>query len=208
MTGVLAVPEQPVRRPRLDTWGLVLPADWWTIPLADEPQRTRSIAQLVERQFGHADASAVLKRAMLTEFSATAASAAAAGGRLMAVCLLQAGGIPVSASLIAYKLAAVSVTGQGVRELESVLAVDAPAGMTLDLGESTTGTVLRKVAERLVSIENELEQVPQLLAEYWLEPTGGGPVLYLTFTTPLVTVREAMVELFDAIVAGVAPTDD
>jgi hypothetical protein len=208
VTGVSTVPEQPVRRPRLDAWGLVLPADWWTIPLADEPQRTRSIAQLVERQFGHADASAVLKRAMLTDFNATAASAAAAGGRLMAVCLLQADGIPVSASLIAYKLAAVSVTGQGVRELESVLAVDAPAGMTLDLGESTTGTVLRKVTERLVSTENELEQVPQLLAEYWLEPTGGGPVLYLTFTTPLVTVRAAMVELFDTIVAGVAPTDD
>ena len=198
---------QALRRPRLDEWGLVLPADWWTIPLADEVQRARSIEQLVERQFGHADASAVLKRAMLAELTATAESAAAAGGRLMAVCLMQAGGMPVSASLIAYKLAAVSVTGQGVRELEAVLAVDAPAGMSLDLGESTTGTVLRKVTELPASTEGELEQIPQLLAEYWLEPTGGGPVLYLTFTTPLVMVREPMVELFDAIVAGVAPID-
>jgi hypothetical protein len=126
----------------------------------------------------------------------------------MAVCRLQAGGVPVSATVIADRLAAVSVTGQGVRELEAVLAVDAPAGMSLDLGESTTGTVLRKVTERPASPTSELERIPQLLAEYWVEPTGGGPMLYLTFTTPLVLVRAAMVELFDAIVAGVAPTED
>jgi len=68
---------QAVWRPGLDTWGPVLPAEWWTIALADEARRARSIEQLVERQFGHADASAVLKRAMLAEVTATAES----GGR-------------------------------------------------------------------------------------------------------------------------------
>ena len=52
--------------------GLVLPADWWVVPLGDEAVRGRVAAALVEHQVGGGDARAAARRLLRVEVGAAA----------------------------------------------------------------------------------------------------------------------------------------
>lgn len=44
-----------------------------------------------------------------------------------------------------------------------------------------------------------------LLADYWLDLDDGSGLVLLTFSSPLVEAREALLPLFDTVVASVTP---
>lgn len=71
--------------------GLVVPADWWVVPLADEAARARVIAAMVDQQIGPVDQNATLRRQLRTEVGASARRAAASGGWALAFMLTRAG---------------------------------------------------------------------------------------------------------------------
>lgn len=196
------------RRPRVDSVGILLPASWWTIDLTDEDSRRRSVAQLVDRQIGHADDRAALRVDARRRLGVVADQAAAAGGRMLAVSLMQAQGIPVTATLTTYRVAGGDVIGAGIVELESIMRKEAANDdARLDLAEGPQGPVLRRVARRAGSAELHAEQVAMLVVDYWLDPDDGHGLMLLTFSTPLVGLHEAFLELFDTIVASVGPAD-
>lgn len=197
------------RRPRVDSVGILLPASWWTIDLTDEGSRHRSVGRLVDRQVGRADDRAALRADARKQLGEAADQAAAAGGRMMAVSLMQAQGIPVTATLTAYRIPGRDVTGAGVVELESIMRKDTASseGSSLELAEGPQGPVLRRVSQRTGPVELGAERIPMLIVDYWLDPDDGHGLMLLTFSTPLVGLREAFLDLFDTIVASVGPAE-
>lgn len=112
-----------VRRPRVGSVGFLLPASWWTIDLATEESRRRSVSRLVDQQVGRADDRAGLRADARKQLGDAADQAAAAGGRVMAVSLMQAQGVPITATLTVYRVPGGEVTGIGLVELESIMRV-------------------------------------------------------------------------------------
>ncbi|CAN5304254.1 hypothetical protein BH11ACT1_BH11ACT1_22260 [soil metagenome] len=189
--------------------GILLPASWWTIDLRDEQSRRRSVARLVDQQIGRVDDRAALRADARRQLGAAADQAAAAGGRMMAVSLMEAQGIPVTATLTTYRIPGGDVTGAGVIELESIMRKDAVTddGSSLDLAEGHQGPVLRRVSRGAGPVELGAERIPMLRVDYWLDPDDGHGLMLLTFSTPLIGLREAFLDLFDTIVASVGPAE-
>ena len=75
---------------------LLLPDDWWVVPLTGGAARRASLKALVERQLGHADVDARLRADLRRELDAVTSAAAQQGGRFYAVCLMQVDGRPMS----------------------------------------------------------------------------------------------------------------
>ena len=196
------------RRPTIDSLGILLPASWWTIDLRDETARTRSVAALVERQIGRADIQATVRADIRRELGQAAEQAAAAGGRVMAVSLMRADRMPLAATLTAYRVPGTDLTGTGLTELEGALRDSAQGSeITIDLADGPRGPVLRRVSQRPGPVDLGAERLSMLIVDYWLDPEDGLGLMLLTFSSPLVEVRDAWLELFDTIVASVAPAE-
>ena len=132
---------------------------------------------------------------MRTEFTTVAACCLALA--------VGAGGAPaVPASLTVYRVPG-SLDARGRAAMTDVLATDEP-GHTLDIGEGPAGTVLRRVRPAAASTGLTGEHaLPALIADYWVEPAPGVQLVYLVFSSPLVDLRDELVQLFDTVVASV-----
>lgn len=187
---------------------LTLPDGWWIIPLADEEGRHRSIAALVARQFTGIEDRPLIQSGLRTTLRAQAEAAnQAQGSRLLAISLAQPEGVPMPASLVLswLDLPGPAERGRVLMDLQERLHPDLtkplPAGCSLDLARVPPGHVLRRVhLQRHESAGSA--PIPSLVADYWLERPDGGGVVHLAFGTPLVPIREQMLELFDAIVSA------
>jgi len=83
-------------------FSFVLPADWWRIPLVSEEARTTNIDHMVDHQFPNKDEAAQLRHDLKEELNKQASQAAQIGGLVMAFCLLNLEGAPVSATMTCY----------------------------------------------------------------------------------------------------------
>lgn len=190
---------------------VVLPDHWWVIPLQPQQTRERSVERLVERQFAGVDDQPLLRADTRRQLLAQAEQAATSDACLLALCLLQVAGAPVPASLVVHWVDVLSdpdsVPGDGAlllalrEELEPANGTSARPGFTLDLAHLSAGKVLRRVYERDAEIEGA-EPTPSLVADYWLERPDGAGLVQLAFGTPMVPLREAMLELFDSIASA------
>lgn len=195
------------RRATAEGWAVLLPASWWTIDLRTEEARRGAVAALVERQVGRADDRASLRAEIRRHLVRAADDASRAGGRFMAVSLMRVGDRPVPATLTLYRLLGADLTAQGVVELEAVLRPGTTEEDRLDLAEGPVGPVLRRVTRRAGSAEVGGEDVPLLVADYWVDPGDERGLLHLSFSTPMVAVTDAMLTLFDTVVASVGPVE-
>lgn|GEM_PF-584853 len=193
--------------------GLVVPSSWWTVPLADEEARRRSIAMLVDRQVGRDDRKAGLRRELRTDLAGAAESAATAGGILMAVSTMTVDGLPVPATMTVYP--APGRMDTATAEALVAMLTDDDAGTddgslrwspeeewarsAAEVLALDRGPVVRRIAYRRGPRELEAQDQPVLLVEYWLDP-GDGSVVNVTFSSPLVQLGAALVELFDLVV--------
>lgn len=188
--------------------GLLLPASWWTIGLTDEHGRRASIAHLVDQQIGRGDERAALRADTRKHLQASADDAAAAGGRLMAISLMQAGGVPVPATMTLYRLPGADLTGQGVAQLEAVMRPGTEGSDSLDLADGPLGPVLRRVRRRPGPKDLGAERLTMLTVDYWLDPEDGQGLVYLVFSSPIGQVEEPLLALFDAIMGSIGPSED
>ncbi|UZN04783.1 hypothetical protein [Cellulomonas sp. S1-8] len=187
--------------------GLVLPADWWVVPLADETQRGRVVAALVEHQVGGGDASAALRRQLRVDIGAAARRAAASGGWGMAFMLMRAGDHPLPATMTGYRSPGSFRDEGGVAEVRGALeAATVAAGGRLDAGAGPFGLVLRSIRER-TGTWHDVVDLPVLACDYWTDPDDGHGLVHLSFTTSLVALRDAMCDLFDTVVATLHRSD-
>ncbi|MGY4644609.1 hypothetical protein [Cellulomonas sp. URHB0016] len=194
----------PLARPqRVAGITLVLPAAWWVVDLRDEPARRRSIAALVEQQLGRADGAAALRADLRRHLEVAAIDAGALGGQLMAISLTRAGPVPIPASVTVYRSRPGNTSNESLDDIEAALRGDPAAPGTVDAAEGPSGPVLRRT--RIGSGTQDLgaQDVPMLLADYWLDPGDGDGLVALTFSSPLVEARDALLELFDTVVASV-----
>jgi hypothetical protein len=185
---------------------VVLPDDWWVVPLQPAPARHRSVRRLVDRQFNGVD-QPILRRDVTQRLRSAADEAAVANGRWMAVSLQRAGGVPVPASLVLSWLELGPPHGDGhLADLMAQLAGPAGAAAAIGADEVVSaalpcGRVVRRVrATAPADSTLAAAEVEPVAVDYFLEfPSGDGMAL-LSFSTPLAVLREPLIELFDAVV--------
>lgn len=199
-----AAPHGEARRAGARGLGLLLPASWWVVDLRDAATRRRSVASLVEQQVGRSDERASLRADLRRQMTATADDAARAGGLVLALSLMEAGGIPVPASVTLYRLPDGDLAGTGVAQLEAVLRSEAGADETLDLADGPSGPVLRRVRRRQGPADLGADRLSLLMADYWVDPGDGAGLAYLAFSSPLVQAADGLLQLFDVITSSVA----
>ena len=196
------------RRPRIDSLGFLLPESWWTVDLRDEAARRRSVSALVERQVGRDDSRASLRGDLRSQLGRAADDAARAGGRIMAVSLMRADGIPVPATLTMYRVPGAALDDRGAEELARLLRASQQQDDEIEIAHGLLGPVLRRVSRRQGDASIGGSDVTLLLVDYWLDPTDAHGLMQLSFSSPLLELREGLLELFDAIVASVSPAED
>ncbi len=199
--------------------GVVVPADWWLLPLGDDAGTHRAVAAMVEHRYGRGDELAGLRRQVRVQVLASARRAVASGGRLMGFMLTRVGELPLPATMTAYRLPGSMATPDDVAALRAGLAEHADlTGGRVDAGEGPFGPVLRGVRERAPAAHTPAAHAPAdyapagagpagaeragghvLLCDYWTDPQDGEGLVNLSFSTPLVALRDGWVELFDAI---------
>jgi hypothetical protein len=187
---------------------LVLPDHWWAIPLQPPQARARSVERLVERQFAGVDDQPLLRADARRQLLAQAETAADSEGRLMALSLQRVGDVPVPASLVVHWIdlpaGPDSTPGDGAllaglqEAFEPLAGASRKPGFALDLGKVAAGRVLRRVHELPAELTGA-EPTPSLVADYWLERPDGAGLVQLAFATPMLPLRQPLLELFDAI---------
>jgi len=187
--------------------GVVVPGDWWLVPLIDEEARRRGIRGLIDRQFDGVDDQPHLKHELRQRLSVSCAEAAAANGRLMAISMGQVGGLPLSATMTTYWIPLGSPAGSSHLDdlTANLVAIDEGVdGIRYDKAEFGAGAALRRV-RRATSDDPTLTEEPTelLLVDYWIEVPHRGGLAQLTFSSPMVMWEEPLVALFDAV-AGTA----
>lgn len=178
------------------TVGVVLPADWHVVDLTHDATRHADVTALVDAQLPRRDDLATLRRRLRHDVEEQSRRAAQAGGRFSAYMLDGVGPVPLPAVLTAYRTPGALATDDDLHALADALTARlGPAG-TVDAGAGPLGPVLRAVALRPAADDD----APDLLVgEYWSDPDDGDGLLLLSFSTPLAALRDAMLDLFDAI---------
>jgi hypothetical protein len=190
---------------------VVLPDHWWVIPLQPPEVRTRSVERMVERQFAGVDDQPLLRVDTRRQLLAQAEMAAHSEGRLMALSLQRVGDVPVPASLVVHWIDVPAGPDNtpgdgalllGLREaFEPTAEAPREPGFALDLGKMAAGTVLRRVHELPAELMGA-EPVSSLVADYWLERPDGAGLVQLAFATPMLPLRQPLLELFDAVASA------
>ncbi len=174
----------------------MLPPGWARIPLTNPRERGKAVRAMVATQFCAAPANPALKAQTTAALMRVAADAAKVGGTIMAIHLLAPRGVPIPITLTVFRPAA---PGSMAVLKASLAGVDDVVEATMEDG----GEVVRRTARVSTTIDGGTAPLPQLQAEYWLDPRDGAGLFHAIFTTPLLEQADAMVEMFDGIVSTV-----
>lgn len=178
---------------RAPVFGLVTPEDWYRIPLQPQDRREASIAALIRRQFAGVDDQPILRRKVEEQLLGTADAGVEQGGVVLYLSFLEAGGIPLSASLLISRL---------YEKFDGLDVVAALAGVgeveltTLPAAGRAARLVRRERSKQSRKLGSEFEDT---VVEYFVPVPDRDEVLMLTFSTPLEPIADAMVGLFDAV---------
>jgi hypothetical protein len=207
---------------------VVLPREWWFIPLDDAQRRDAVIAAIVDKQYAGLDDQPLAKAEARKAMGNNALRATELGGRRMAYSLMSLAGLPLPATMTLYwhdlgapygadhlaDLYSSFVTEQAeeAEDREQALAAGRPVPQGPDVAlaraEVAAGPVLRRVTQATggddlgtgLPAYDDAATVPILLAEYWLLFPGGQGLAQLSFSTGLVAWSEQLLEFFDAVV--------
>lgn len=210
MTGAVQRPAQSLG---LD---LVLPGDWWRIPLGRQAERRAAVRALLKRQVSGLVVTPALLRDLTTALDAVADDAHGSGGLVLWMSTGLVAQVPLSVTLVAKTTDASDL---------DALAESLPPAHDVVTGRLEAGRVVRRVHVRDgtgvldgllaatpggsgVLATEELRRADRvLLGDYWVERPWGG-LVHLAFSSPIVPLREPLVELFDTVVETVVWRDD
>jgi hypothetical protein len=194
---------------------LVLPGSWWTVDLADRAGDERSIRRMAERLLGTHDRLARQRaelRAHMTELVEKAREGGAAN-LYIALEFSPGVGLPLSLSVFwppEIVIGSVPSTPSTVIELvrASLDSLDsAPSYESGDVEELGTSSAWRRWRIVTSPADGDMPEIATLLVDYWVAVPGTQRVVLLTFSTPLVDEREALLEMFRIIVGLIRWTD-
>lgn len=197
---------------------LLLPEGWFRVHIEPE-RRQQSVDALVERQFKGIDNAPQLKAQLRQEMTGQAARAFDEGGIELYLSLQQAGPFTVPASL----LVALGLPPQGGRlpaldDIAARLAAEAKDSQEVSVVELPAGPALRireeydpardRQAVKAVKTEKDADYaLPSVTLDYQVQVPRAEAILLLTFSTPLIQIADAMVDLFDAVAGSLSWTD-
>lgn len=189
--------------------GLVLPADWHVVDLSTDATRHAGVTALVDRQLPRRDDLVTVRRRLRREVEESSRRAARAGGRFSAYMLTTAGPVPLPAVLTVHRAPGSLVSADALAALAATLTerLGTSAG-GVDVGDGPLGPVLRAVTLRTAATGDGTTDL--LVCDYWSDPDDGDGLLVLSFSTPLVPLRDAMLDLFDTIAGSThrTPVDE
>lgn len=196
-------------------WAFVYPAGWWTVPLHDREAIDQRVRQVVVDRLGRRDDRASARREAREHLAAAAHGAAERDGQSLAVFSMQIAGVAITGTMAVFRVgrpgdengallprlaggtAGAEVTRQALEDGWVIRAVrqsevprSSPGGVAEPGGNAGTG---------------EEPRLPELRADYWTERRGLEHSLQISFTTPFVPLRDALLELFDTIVLSLHP---
>ncbi|MZF86804.1 hypothetical protein [Streptomyces sp. SID5643] len=186
---------------------LLLPEGWFRVHIGPE-LRERSVDALVSRQFEGVDNAPHLKRQLRESLLAQAAAAFRDGGIELYLSLQKAGALTIPASLLVTLLPLTGGDQPSAQDIAARLSVDEELEVTVvDLSSGPAVRTLRSTgqADRPAPAGvpgSPDETLPSVTVDYQLPIPGAGASLLLTFSTPLIQIAEAMVQLFDAVAAS------
>ncbi|MFJ4818835.1 hypothetical protein [Streptomyces sp. NPDC088801] len=186
---------------------LLLPEGWFRVHI-DPELRERSVDALVSRQFEGVDNAPHLKRQLRESLLAQAAAAFRDGGIELYLSLQKAGALTIPASLLVTLLPPTGGDQPSAQDIAARLSADEELEVTvveLSSGPAVrtrrwTGQPDRPAPAGVPGSPDET--LPSVTVDYQLPIPGAGTSLLLTFSTPLVEIAEAMVQLFDAVAAS------
>ncbi|WP_405769032.1 hypothetical protein [Streptomyces sp. NBC_01538] len=194
---------------------LLLPEGWFRVHIAPE-RREQSVDALVERQFKGIDNAPQIKAQLRQDMLRQAARAFEEGGIELYLSLQQAGPLTVPASL----LIALGLPPQGGRlpalhDIADRLAVEGKDNREVSVVELAAGPALRVREEYDPARDRpptEMEKdadyaLPSVTLNYQVQVPRAEAILLLTFSTPLVQIADAMVDLFDAVAGSLSWMD-
>lgn len=185
-------------------WAFVYPSGWSIVQLEDAAQIDSRVRAIVVEKIGRRDDRATARREAREHLSQAAHGAAENGGLSLGVFSMEVADIALTGTMAVFPYA--TVTDGDQEELMAGL-VGSTNGADVDRQKLEDGWVLRAVRQSEIERTDEEGNpvLPELRADYWTERKGLGKVLQISFTTPFVPLREAMVELFDAVVLSLHP---
>ncbi|MFJ6084353.1 hypothetical protein ACIQI8_23410 [Streptomyces sp. NPDC092369] len=191
---------------------LLLPDGWFRVRI-DPDGRERSVDALVDRQFEGVDNAPHLKRQARESLLAQAVAAYRGGGIELYLSLQQAGPLTIPASLLITLVppfpdgslptatdltTRLSADGEG-----EVSVVELPAGTAVRVRRASGPD--RPAPTRAPGSPDEA--LASITLDYQLPVPATGAHLLLTFSTPLIQIGDAMVELFDAVAGSLTWLD-
>lgn len=192
---------------------LLLPDGWFRVDI-DPESRERSVDALVGRRFAGVDNAPHLKRQLRDRLLAQATSAYQDGGIELYLSLQQAGSLTIPASLLITLLRPTArTTLPDAAELARHLSAGRPGETTVtELAAGTAVRVRRKTGQPNTPAPAEAagspdEVLPSVTLDYQLPVPRSEAHLLLTFSTPLLQIADAMVDLFDAIAGSLTWVD-
>ncbi len=181
---------------------LVLPEDWWVIPLASSLERANAIEALVDHQTKGLDVTTAVRDVVLHELATATETAAERGGRLYAISLQEIAGTPLTVTLVVCREPGT---------LDTVRAHLDKANTDADETISPAGPIIRSTQISSGALAGETQDIDLLIVDYWLDPYDGNGLFHASFTTRHVDLEDAMLTVFDAIIAAAVfdgPDDD
>ncbi len=208
------------------TVAVVLPADWHVVDLRSDAARHTGVVALVDRQVPRRDDLATVRRTVRRDVEDSSRRAAQAGGLFSAYMMTAIGPVALPAVLTAYRVpgsfaqqddldafaatlalrvagqpAEPGAAGEGTVGKGPVDEGTADEGTvregTVDVGDGALGPVLRATTTRAARADDGAADLVR--CDYWTDPADGDGLLLLSFSTPVVTLRDAFLDLFDAV---------
>ncbi|MEU1270227.1 hypothetical protein [Streptomyces sp. NPDC005799] len=192
---------------------LLLPDGWFRVRI-DPDGREQSVDALVDRQFEGVDNAPHIKRQLRERLLAQAVAAYQDGGIELYLSLQQAGPMTIPASLL---ITLVTPPPGGslpaTADLATRLAADGDGDVSLvELPAATAVRVRRETGQpdrpAPAGAPGDPDEVlPSITLDYQLPVPATEAYLLLTFSTPLIQIGDAMVELFDAVAGSLTWMD-
>jgi hypothetical protein len=174
---------------------LVTPAGWFDLDL-DPVTGPGRRAKLVRRRVGGGRERAELRRQIQARLDDAAERAMASGARFASCYSEVFEGVQVAATLVGFVSRDIDHTalGDAVDRLRR-----ADPGAEIELVDLPAGPAVRRLADVESPVEGSEHTKATVSVEYFVPMPEGGRTLLLAFSTPSLALRDALVELFDAI---------
>ncbi|CAL9536768.1 hypothetical protein SUDANB2_04147 [Streptomyces sp. enrichment culture] len=186
---------------------LLLPEGWFRVRI--EPElRERSVDALINRQFEGVDNAPHLKQQLRDSLLSQAAAAFRDGGIELYLSLQKAGAVTIPASLLVTFLPPKRGGQPTAQDIAAHLSADEDLEVSVvDVSSGPAVRTRRRTGQSEQPVPSNMpgspdQALPSVTLDYQLPVPAADAWLLLTFSTPLVQIADAMVELFDAVAAS------